>query len=224
MSADIGIRVILADDQPLFTSGMRLVIDAQLDLVCVGEAATGAAALEQLSELQPDILLLDLRMPGGSGLEVLRQIPDDVEVRTIVLTTIRDRRAVLEALRLGASSYLTKDARPEVLIDTIRRVHAGEVAVGAQDLLDLLAAEARTPIAEPVLPQLTPREREVFLLCARGLSNAEIAAATTVTESTVKSQLRSVMQKLDLRSRVQVTIYAYENGIARPTPSTRTGF
>ena len=154
-------------------------------------------------------------------MDVLRRLPAEVEVRTIVLTTIRDRRAVLEALRLGASSYLTKDARPADLIDTIRRVHAGEVAVGAQDLLDLLAAEVREPLVEPVLPQPTPREREVFLLCARGLSNAEIAAATTVAESTVKSQLRSVMHKLDLRSRVQIAIYAYENGIARPGSQQR---
>ena len=108
MSAATRIRVLLADDQPLFTSGLRLVIDAQPDLVCVGEVTTGDTALEQLSEVQPDILLLDLRMPGGTGLDVLRRLPAEVEVRTIVLTTIRDRRAVLEALRLGASSYLTR--------------------------------------------------------------------------------------------------------------------
>lgn len=210
------ILVLLADDQPLLTSGLRLVIDAQPDMTCVGEVADGTAALAAVAEQAPDVLLLDLRMPGLHGLEVLRRLPAAAPTRTVVLTTIRDRRAVLEALRLGASSYLTKDARPEVLIDTIRRMHHGEAAVGAQDLLDLLATEERHPVAEPVLPELSPREREVYLLCARGLSNAEIASAFTVAESTVKTQLRSIMLKLDLRSRVQVAIHAYEHGIARP--------
>lgn len=215
-ASDAPIRVLLADDQPPLTSGLRLVIEAQPGMTCIGEVADGTAALAAVAEHAPDVLLLDLRMPGLHGLEVLRRLPAAGTTRTVVLTTIRDRRAVLEALRLGASSYLTKDALPAVLIDTIRRVHDGEVAVGAQDLLDLLAAEAQHPLVDPVLPQLTPREREVYLLCARGLSNAEIANAFTVAESTVKTQLRSIMVKLDLRSRVQVAIHAYEHGIARP--------
>ncbi|MBO1901937.1 response regulator transcription factor [Leucobacter weissii] len=211
------IRVLLTDDQPLFTSGLRLVIDAWPGLRCVGEVADGAEVMPALAAETADVLLLDLRMPRLNGLQVLRRMPPETGTRTIVLTTIRDRRALLEALRLGASSYLTKDARPEVLLDTIRRVHEGETAVGSADLLELLETEQdRHRLAEPVLPGLTPREREVFLLCARGLSNAEIAAELTVAEATAKSQLRSVMQKLGLRSRVQVAIHAYEHGIARP--------
>ncbi|MFZ6993837.1 response regulator [Curtobacterium sp. RRHDQ66] len=213
------IRVAVVDDQRLFASGMRMLVDAQDDMTCVGTAADGAEALELCAAERPDVLLLDLRMPVMNGIETLARLAEsDDRPRVIALTTIRRDDAVLAALRAGAAAFLTKDALPDVVTATIRDVHEGRPAPTEAEALDLLRAQGIT--VEPnrrdeVLDALTAREREVFLLVAKGLSNAEIAASVFLSEATVKTHVRSVLMKLGLRNRIQVVITAHERGLVR---------
>jgi DNA-binding NarL/FixJ family response regulator len=214
------VRVAVVDDQRLFATGMQMLVDAQDDMTCVGIAADGAAALDLCDSEHPDVLLLDLRMPVMNGIDTLLRLGERVgdRPRVIALTTIRRDDAVVAALRAGAGAFLTKDALPEVVTATIRDVHEGRPAPSESEALDLLRAQG-TPVEvhrrDEVLDALTAREREVFLLVAKGLSNAEIAASVFLSEATVKSHVRSVLMKLGLRNRIQVVIAAYERGLVR---------
>lgn len=218
------IAVLVVDDQPLIADGLARILNANAGTRAVGVITEGGPVVDEVGRLHPDLVLLDLRMPRPHGLDVLALLArEHPEVPVIVLTTIRREQAVYEALRLGASAYLTKDAPPALLIDTIRRVHAGDRAVGAPELEQLLARHGAVAqgALEPVLPELTPREREVFLLCARGLTNQQIAETAYVSEATVKSHVAAILRKLGLASRVQLAIYAYEHGILRPGADSR---
>ncbi|UBQ03293.1 response regulator transcription factor [Curtobacterium sp. TXMA1] len=214
------IRVAVVDDQHLFASGMRMLVEAQDDMTCVGTAADGVAALELCSDEEPDVLLLDLRMPVLNGIETTARLADrgGDRPRVVVLTTIRRDEAVLAALRAGAAAFLTKDALPEVVLATIRDVHEGRPAPTETEALELLRADGtlvETPRPDEVLDVLTAREREVFLLVAKGLSNQEIAATVFLSEATVKTHVRAVLTKLGLRNRIQVVITAHERGLVR---------
>jgi DNA-binding NarL/FixJ family response regulator len=194
------IRVAVVDDQPLFASGLEMLIEAQPDMGCVGTAVDGREALELAARTSPDVVLMDLRMPVMNGLEATTRLlegvsPDELP-RVVALTTIQRDEAVYGALKAGAYAFLTKDATPDEVLGTIRAAYAGE---------PVSSADAAAP--------LSPREREMALLVARGLSNTEIAAEAFLSEATVKSHVRAVLQKLGLRSRVQIVVFAYENGL-----------
>lgn len=218
MSVPDPARVLIVDDQALFAQGLGLVLNAQEHLSVLPHAVSGHEALVRIPAERPDVVLLDLRMPGLGGIEVLRQLrvmADPTPV--IVLTTLRLERALYEALQAGAVAFVTKDVEPQLLIETIDRVLAGDTAVGAPELHELLGRHGGgAPSPAQSLPELTDSERAVFLLCARGLTNAQIAQAQFVTIATVKSHIAAILRKLRLENRVQVTIYAYENGLTRP--------
>ncbi|GAA4176323.1 response regulator transcription factor [Gryllotalpicola koreensis] len=209
------IRVVIVDDQPLFAAGLAMLIDAQPDMRCVATAHDGNAAVTLVRQVRPDVVLMDLRMPGLNGLEATQLVVAEPEPpKVVVLTTIKRDEAVYLALRAGASALLTKDALPAEVLGTIREAVAGERLAGASDTVDVVrefANRAQTRTPDDTLAALSAREREVFLLIARGLSNAEIAEATVLTEATVKSHVRQVLAKLGLKSRVQVVAFAYEN-------------
>lgn len=214
------VRVAVVDDQRLFATGMQMLVDAQVDMTCVGTAGDGAAALELCAAEHPDVLLLDLRMPVMNGIETLTRLVASTQdrPRVVALTTIRRDDAVLAALRAGAAAFLTKDALPDVVTATIRDVHAGRPAPTEAEALDLLRAQgtpAVTDRRDEVLDALTAREREVFLLVAKGLSNAEIAESVFLSDATVKTHVRAVLTKLGLRNRIQVVITAHERGLVR---------
>lgn len=214
------VRVAVVDDQRLFATGMQMLVDAQDDMTCVGTAGDGAAALELCAAENPDVLLLDLRMPVMNGIETLTRLVASTQdrPRVVALTTIRRDDAVLAALRAGAAAFLTKDALPDVVTATIRDVHAGRPAPTEAEALDLLRAQgtpAVTDRRDEVLDALTAREREVFLLVAKGLSNAEIAESVFLSDATVKTHVRAVLTKLGLRNRIQVVITAHERGLVR---------
>jgi len=215
---DASIRVLVVDDQPLFSSGMGMLIEAQPDMDCVATAENGEFAVEAVRRERPEIVLMDLRMPGMNGLDATRLIlsesTGDEPPRVIVLTTIKNDDVVLQAMAAGASAFLTKDATPDEVLSTIRTVYSGDaVTRSAFGAAESAARSVPGKPREEALADLSPREREVFLLMARGLSNAEIAEASWISEATVKSHTRAILQKLALRSRVQVVIYAYENGL-----------
>ncbi|GGL73779.1 response regulator transcription factor [Curtobacterium sp. Csp1] len=214
------IRVAVVDDQRLFASGMRMLVDAQDDMSCVGTAGDGQAALDLCAAEDPDVLLLDLRMPVLNGIETTARLAErgGERPRVVALTTIRRDEAVLAALRAGAAAFLTKDALPEVVLATIRDVHEGRPAPTEAEALDLLRTDGtlvETPRPDAVLDALSAREREVFLLVAKGLSNQEIASAVFLSEATVKTHVRAVLTKLGLRNRIQVVITAHERGLVR---------
>lgn len=224
------IHVVLADDQELVRAGLRMVIDTTPDVEVVGEAATGAQAVRLARELRPEVVVMDIRMPGMDGIEATRRIAragdgdgrdQGHQPRVLVLTTFDLDEYIIEALRAGASGFLLKDVPPDDLVTAIRVVAEGDAIVApsvTRRLLDRFAARlpaaAGTP--EPDVGHLTEREREVLRLMARGLSNAEIAGELVVSETTVKTHVGNVLAKLDLRDRVQAVVFAYENGLARP--------
>jgi DNA-binding NarL/FixJ family response regulator len=219
--ADEPTRVVIVDDQPLFAAGLAMLIDAQPDMRCVGTAHDGNAAITLTRQVRPDVVLMDLRMPGLNGLDATQLIVAEPEPpQVVVLTTLKRDEAVYLALRAGATALLTKDALPAEVLGTIRGAVAGEALAGAPDTVDVVrefAARAQTRTPDDTLAALSAREREVFLLVARGLSNAEIAAATVLSEATVKSHVRQVLGKLGLKSRVQVVAFAYENELMGAT-------
>jgi DNA-binding NarL/FixJ family response regulator len=218
------IRVLLVDDQDLFREGVRVIVDAQDGMEVVGAAADGHEAVRLVDDLEPDVVLMDIRMPELDGVEATRQIfsPDRVarraaegtSVRVVVLTTfdLDDRAAT--AIRLGASGFLLKDTTPVQLRDAIRTVHAGNAVLAPRELTTLLegrfAAPAPTP---PSYLSLTDKEREVFAAVARGLSNTEVAAAVYLSESTVKTHVGAILRKLALRDRVQIVVFAHEHAL-----------
>jgi DNA-binding NarL/FixJ family response regulator len=216
----MSIRLLIVDDQELVRTGFRLVLETQEDLEVVGEAGDGAEALAQARELRPDVVLMDIRMPGMGGVEAAARLTAagiEPPPRVLVLTTFDLDEYVFGALRAGAAGFLLKDAPRERLFEAIRVVHGGEALLSPSITRRLIEDfAARTDPLEPptaVLELLTPREREVLVLVARGLSNGEIAERLVVTEATVKSHVGSILMKLGLRDRVQAVVYAYEHGI-----------
>jgi len=218
---DAPVRILLVDDQQLVRLGFRLVLEAEPDLVVVGEAADGAEAVRLTSSLQPDVVLMDVRMPTLDGIEATRRIVEaDPSARIIILTTFDLDEYAFGGLRAGASGFLLKDARPEELTSAVRAVAAGDAAVSGRvtrAMLELFAD--RLPASAPGRPggdpasALTPREREILLAIGEGLSNGEIGARFYLTESTVKTHVGRVLSKLQLRDRVHAVIFAYENGL-----------
>jgi DNA-binding NarL/FixJ family response regulator len=216
------IRILLCDDQALVRSGFRMILEARDDFEVVGEAEDGREAIELSRQLEPDVILMDVRMPNVNGVEATRQLVDaGSPARILILTTFDLDEYVYDALRAGASGFLLKDVQPTQLVDAIRVVAAGEALLApsvTRRLLDRFADalpgdEAKPP---PALGSLTERELEVLKLLAGGLSNAELADRLFLSETTVKSHISSVLRKLDLRDRVQAVVLAYEAGLVRP--------
>lgn len=214
------ITVAMVDDQPMFRAGIRMLIESQEDMELAGEAGNGEEALILVAERRPDVMLMDLRMPILDGVAATRKI---VELATeagtdkpqiIALTTFNRDQAVVQAVQAGASGYLLKSAEPEFLLAAIRTVHSGYSVIAPGSVHSLFEHAARSaPAVGPdlsVLEILSVRERDVFLLAAKGLSNGEIAAGLFVSEATVKTHLRSVLDKLELRTRLQLIAYAHE--------------
>jgi DNA-binding NarL/FixJ family response regulator len=214
------IRVLLADDQRLVRSGFRMILRDEPAIEVVGEAGDGRAAGELARELAPDVVLMDIRMPEMDGIEATRLITqgDDNRPHVLVLTTFDLDEYVYEALRAGAGGFLLKDAPEEQLVAGIRIVAEGGSLFAPSVTRRLIErfAGSRVTAPPPALAELTPRELEVLRLVAAGLSNAEIANALVVSEHTVKTHVAHVLQKLDLRDRVQAVVVAYESGVVRP--------
>jgi len=213
------IRVLVVDDQALVRAGFRMILEAESDILVAGEAADGQEAVRQAEACSPDVVLMDVRMPGIDGIEATRRIltSGPSGVRVIMLTTFDMDEYVYEALRAGASGFLLKDVVPELLVDGIRAVVSGEALLSpsvTRRLIEVyLDRPAPAPASAPKLDALTPREREILVLLARGRSNAEIAGQLVVSETTVKTHVTRVLTKLGLRDRVQAAIYAYERGV-----------
>lgn len=210
------IRVVLVDDQALFRAGIRMLVASQPDLDVVGEAGDGREAIDVVRSTRPDVVLMDIRMPVMDGLtattEILSQ-PDPP--RIVMLTTFDLDEAAARAIRQGASGFLLKDADPEFLLAAIRTVNSGSSVIAASATRDLFQHFAEAP--KPVPAQysaLTDREREIFALAARGLSNSEIAAREYLSEATVKTHISRILAKLALRDRVQLVVFAFEHGLA----------
>jgi DNA-binding NarL/FixJ family response regulator len=221
-------RVVLVDDQALVRGGFRSILDRQDDIEVVGEAGDGVEALRVCHRLHPDLVCMDVRMPGMDGLQATRQLLRGPEPpRVLVLTTFDVDGYVYEALRAGASGFLVKDAPPERLVAAVRSVAAGEELFAPTVLRRLVEAYVREPPDEAtaVLAPLTEREREVLTEMARGRTNAEIAVALHLSPATVKTHVTRILPKLGLRDRVQAVVLAYECGLVRrgsaPAPSRR---
>jgi DNA-binding NarL/FixJ family response regulator len=212
------LRVVIADDQPMMRAGFKAVLEATGDIAVVAEAGDGAEAVAAARRHAPDVVLMDIRMPGMDGIEATRRLPGR---RVLILTTFGLDEYIIDALRAGASGFLLKDAPTQEVVDAVRAVAAGDAVLSpavTRQLLDqvgrrLPAAVSRAP---EELAALTDREREVLRLLAAGLSNAEIAAALVVSDATVKSHVSSLLGKLGLRDRVQAVIYAYETRLIAP--------
>lgn len=219
------IKVALVDDQELFRAGIRMLIESQHDMEMAGEAADGKQAVALAANHCPDVMLMDLRMPVLDGVAATQRIIDEARAngsdtpRVIALTTFNRDQAVVEAVQAGASGYLLKSAEPEFLLAAIRTVYSGYSVIAPGSIHDLFAHAARSfPTAGPdlaALEGLSARERDVFLLAAKGLGNAEIAGSLFVSEATVKTHLRSVLDKLELRTRIQLVAFAYERRLLR---------
>jgi DNA-binding NarL/FixJ family response regulator len=215
------IRVLIADDQALLRGGFRMILESQNDIEVVGEAADGREALEQARALQPDVVLMDIRMPELDGLEATRQLVGaDGAPRVLILTTFDLDEYVYEAMKAGASGFLLKEVRPEQLADAVRVVAAGETLVSPAITRRLVEefVRRRPPGsgAPAAVLELTQRELEVLKLVARGLSNSEIAAELFLSEATVKTHITHVLTKLNLRDRVQAVVLAYESELVLP--------
>ena len=214
------IRILIADDQELVRTGFRVVLDAEPDLEVVGEAADGQTALEASQALEPDVVLMDIRMPNLDGIEATRRLAaGDRSPRVLILTTFDLDDYVYEALRAGASGFLLKDVRASDLCQAVRTVAAGEALLSPTITRRLIESYTRRPpaAAQPAaLAELTPRELEVLRLVARGLSNAAIARELVVGDATVKTHVARIFSKLDLHDRAQAVVLAYESGLVQP--------
>jgi DNA-binding NarL/FixJ family response regulator len=217
----VSIGVLIADDQALVRTGFRMVLEVEDDIVIVGEAANGEQAVHSAARLQPDVVLMDIRMPELDGIAATRRIVEgESAARVLILTTFDLDEYVYDTLDAGASGFLLKDSSADQLVTAIRVVAAGEALLAPSITRRLIEqfAHARAPRREmpPGFEDLTLREREVFELVARGLSNAEIAASLVVSESTVKTHVARALAKLGLRDRVQAVVLAYESGVVSP--------
>ena len=216
------IRALVADDQELVRDGFTMILDAQEDVEVVGQAADGAEAVELARTTRPDVVLMDVRMPVLDGIQATRRLREYgfAELRVLILTTFDLDEYVYEALKAGANGFLLKDAPRARLIEAVRTVAAGEALLAPEVMRRLIERYVEGPSpsdGEPVeLARLTERERGVLGLVARGLSNAEIAKGLFLSEATVKTHVAHVLQKLDLRDRVQAVVWAYESGVVRP--------
>jgi DNA-binding NarL/FixJ family response regulator len=216
----VTIRVLIADDQALMRGGFRLILDAQQDIEVVGEAIDGRDAIEQYGRLAPDVVVMDVRMPAMDGIEATRRLTaGEPPARVLILTTFDLDEYVFEALRAGASGFLLKDRPPEELVAAVRVVASGEALLAPSVTRRLIEEFARRP-EQPTPPlevaELTDREQEVLVLMAEGLSNTEIAGRLFVAETTVKTHVGRVLQKLQLRDRAQAVVLAYESGLVEP--------
>lgn len=216
------ITVLIADDQTLVHDGFRMILDAQEDMVVVGEAGDGREAVAKARELRPDVVLMDVRMPGRDGLEatrdLLRELP---ETHVLILTTFDLNEYVYEAMKAGASGFLLKDAPRAQLVDGVRTVAAGDALLAPAITRRLIEQFVRRPPSSvrplpPAIEALTARELEVLKLVARGRTNGEIAAELFISEATVKTHVAHALAKLDLRDRVQAVVFAYESGLVDP--------
>ena len=222
------IRVLICDDQALVRVGLRKILEAEPELTVVGEAADGEDAIAETRRLRPDLVLMDIRMPVLDGIEATRRIVHDrASTRVLILTTFGLDEYVYDALRAGASGFMLKDAPPEEIAAAVRIVAAGEALLAPSVTRAVIDEFARrepsaAPKQPPALAELTPREREVLQLLARGRSNAEICEQLVVSEATAKTHVARILQKLDLRDRVQAVIYAYESGLVSPGAQTHT--
>jgi DNA-binding NarL/FixJ family response regulator len=214
------IRVALVDDQALFRAGIRMLVDSQPDLEVVAEASDGREAIRVIRDARPDVVLMDIRMPVLDGIAATAAVLADPAYangppRVVMLTTFDLDEAAARAIRGGASGFLLKDADPEFLLAAIRTVHAGSAVIAASATRDLFAHFAEAPRPVPAsYGELTEREREIFALAARGLSNAEIAGREFLSEATVKTHISRILAKLGLRDRVQLVVFAFEHGLA----------
>ncbi|RNE66797.1 response regulator [Cryobacterium tepidiphilum] len=233
------IRVAIADDQRLFCSGIQMLIESQPDLRFVGAAHDGVAAIALAHDARPDVMLMDIRMPLLDGIEATSRIlaagdnPDDetgervadlgatitdAQPKVIMLTTFQRDEAVIRAIHAGAEGFIMKDTTPEFVLASIRTVYAGHSVIAPSDTTDIIRARTSQRHREPAagsIAALSAREKEVFLLAARGLSNADIAQTAYIGETTVKRHIRSILAKLSLTSRVQIVAHAYEHGLLR---------
>lgn len=212
------IRVLIVDDHTLFRSGIKLLLERQAGFEVVGEASDGLEGVKRAKQLKPDVVLLDLHMPGTSGLAAVPLLREEVpQTEVIMLTVSEDADDLLEALRAGARGYLLKNIETDFLLDSIRRAAAGESVISSQ-MAGKLADAMRNPQsslakAESNLGKLTPREREIIVMLASGASNKEIARTLDLAESTVKIHVQGILRKLNLSSRVQAAVYAVEHGL-----------
>jgi DNA-binding NarL/FixJ family response regulator len=212
------LRVVIADDQPMMRAGFKAVLDATGSIEIVAEAGTGEEAVRAATEHAPDVVLMDIRMPGMDGIEATRRLPRQ---RVLILTTFGLDDYIIDALRAGASGFLLKDAPTHEVVEAVRAVAAGDAVLApgvTRQLLDqvgrrLPSAVSRAPAG---LAQLTDREQQVLEMLAAGMSNAEISKALVLSEATVKTHVSRVLSKLGLRDRVQAVIYAYETGLIAP--------
>ena len=219
------VRVLVVDDQPLFCSGMQLLIDAQPDLAFVGAAHTGDAAVSESDRLAPDVVLMDLRMPDGNGITATRTISSrPAGPRILVLTTFRDRASVDLALQAGASGFITKDSTPGALIAAIRDVAAGLPVFADPTSYRMLSDPSPRSPDPRAIAALTPREHEIYLYVARGLTNPQIATRTHVSENTVRTHVSAILTKLDVDNRHALIHHAHHHGLItaeEPTPNSR---
>lgn len=214
-------RVLIADDDHLMRAGLIELLTVDSDIWIVGQASTGRDAVEQARRLAPDVVLMDVRMPDLDGIAATRELSRVVPgAKVLILTTFEEDDYVFGALRAGASGFLLKRARPEELIAAVHTIAAGESLLSpsvTRRVIDRMAQQPSPELADQAkLNELTPREVEVFELVARGLSNREIATALVIQESTIRTHVKRILMKLDLRDRVQAVIFAYENGVNRP--------
>jgi DNA-binding NarL/FixJ family response regulator len=217
-------RVLIADDDDLMRAGLVELLSGEPEIEIVGEAATGRQAVERARRLNPDVVLMDVRMPDLDGIEatgeLTRAAPD---TKVLMLTTFEQDDYVFGALRAGASGFLLKRTRPEELIAAVQTVAAGDSLLSPSVTRRVIDRMAQQPLpelaAQAKLEELTPREREVLALIARGLSNREIATELVVEESTVRTHVKRIQMKLGLRDRVQIVIFAYETGVNQPVPA-----
>jgi DNA-binding NarL/FixJ family response regulator len=218
------LRVLLVDDDDLMRAGLRSVLSSDDTIEVVGEAGDGGEAVGRVRETQPEIVLMDIRMPGVDGISATREVlAGSPDVKVVVLTTFEDDDYIFDALSAGASGFLLKRTTPEELISAIHAVAEGDSLLSpsvTRRVIDRMATQPVAGLSGARLEKLTPREREVLELIGRGLSNREIAESFVIEESTVKTHVKRILMKLGLRDRVQAVILAYETGLIRPGPKT----
>lgn len=215
----MSITVMLVDDQDLIRTGFAMILSVEQGIDVIAEAADGRAAVERAAEVEPDVILMDVQMPGMDGIEATATITGDTDSKVVILTTFDRDDYLFESLQAGASGFLLKNSEPEELVSAIRRVADGHALLAPQVTRRVIArfTQSGRPVDEAVLGDLTGRERDVLTRLARGLSNAEIAVDLYLGEATVKTHVSRVLMKLGVRDRVQAVVAAYESGLVSPS-------